>query len=126
MTAQGEQRRAAVVGTGLIGGSVALALQAAGWHVTGSDIDPARAERALQLGVINSVGSDPDAEITFLAVPVSSVADAAREALRSGWRSWRPLRCNDVGLDPNCSHGPCRSGAGSFGGSLLWSRGADT
>ncbi|CAB4699396.1 MAG: prephenate dehydrogenase/arogenate dehydrogenase family protein [Actinobacteria bacterium] len=84
MTAQGEQRRAAVVGTGLIGGSVALALQAAGWHVTGSDIDPARAQRALQLGVINSVGSDPDAEITFLAVPVSSVADAAREALRSG------------------------------------------
>ena len=48
MTAQGEQRRAAVVGTGLIGGSVALALQAAGWHVTGSDIDPASAERALQ------------------------------------------------------------------------------
>jgi prephenate dehydrogenase len=84
MTPSGEQRRAAVVGTGLIGGSVALALQDAGWFVTGSDIDPARAARALELGVINSVGSDPAAEITFLAVPVGSVASAAQEALRSG------------------------------------------
>ncbi len=84
MTAPDEQRRAAVIGTGLIGGSVALALQNAGWFVTGSDIDPARAARALELGVINAVGSDAEAEITFLAVPVGSVASEAQLALRSG------------------------------------------
>jgi len=78
------QRRAAVVGTGLIGGSVALALRGAGWHVTGSDVNPVCSARALELGVIDAVGTDLAAEITFLAVPVSSVEAAAREALRHG------------------------------------------
>ncbi len=84
MTAAGDQRRAGVVGTGLIGGSVALALRAAGWHVTGSDINQAHAARAAELGVIDAVGTDPAAEITFLAVPVSSVANEAHKALRHG------------------------------------------
>jgi prephenate dehydrogenase len=79
-----EQRRAGLVGTGLIGGSVGLALRAAGWHVTGTDADPARAERALERGAIDAVGSDPDAEVTFVAVPVSAVPAAARAALDAG------------------------------------------
>jgi len=74
-------RRAAVVGTGLIGGSIGLALRRRGWHVSGSDDDPRRAERAVALGAIDAVGPDPEAEITFLATPVRAVADAAREAL---------------------------------------------
>src|SRR5262245_823509 len=74
-------RRAAVVGTGLIGGSIGLALRRRGWHVTGDDRDPAVAARALELGALDAVGTDPDAEITFLATPVRSVADAAKEAL---------------------------------------------
>jgi prephenate dehydrogenase len=74
-------RRAAVVGTGLIGGSIGLALRRRGWHVTGDDRDPARAARALELGALDAVGTDPAAEVTFLATPVQAVADAARAAL---------------------------------------------
>ncbi len=74
----GAPGRAAIVGTGLIGGSIGMALRSRGWHVTGLDHDHARAERALALGALDAVGSDPDAEITFVATPVSSVAAIAR------------------------------------------------
>jgi len=76
--------RAAIVGTGLIGGSIGLALRARGWHVTGRDIDPARAQRALELGAIDAVGDDPSVAITFVATPVRSVAGEARTALARG------------------------------------------
>ncbi|HUP85862.1 MAG TPA: prephenate dehydrogenase [Acidimicrobiales bacterium] len=69
--------RAAIVGTGLIGGSIGMALRARGWHVTGSDRDHGRAERALELGALDEVGTDVGAEITFVATPVSSVAAIA-------------------------------------------------
>ena len=72
--------RAAIVGTGLIGGSIGMALRARGWFVTGHDHDHARATRALALGALDEIGSDPDAEITFVATPVSSVAAIARQA----------------------------------------------
>jgi prephenate dehydrogenase len=74
-------RRAAVVGTGLIGGSIALGLRRQGWHVTGADRDESRAARALELGALDAVGADPTAEITFVATPVSAVVDAAKAAL---------------------------------------------
>ncbi len=77
------QRRAEVVGLGLIGGSIGLALRRRGWHVSGTDIDPARAVRALEMGVVDHAGPDTAAEITFLAVPVRSVPDAALAALAS-------------------------------------------
>ena len=78
------QRRAALIGTGLIGGSIGLALRDQGWHVTGNDLDPERAARALELGALDAVGEDPSAEITFVCTPVSSIADAARTALAGG------------------------------------------
>jgi prephenate dehydrogenase len=78
------ERRAAVVGTGLIGGSIGLALRRRGWHVTGDDQDPAVAARALELGALDEVGTDPDAAVTFLATPVRAVADAAKAALANG------------------------------------------
>jgi prephenate dehydrogenase len=77
-------RRAAVIGTGLIGGSIGMALRRQGWHVTGTDHDPARADRALELGGLDATGVDPDAEITFVATPVRAVADAATGALAAG------------------------------------------
>jgi len=69
------------VGTGLIGGSIGLALRRRGWHVTGSDRDASVAARALELGALDAVGTDPDAEVTFLATPVRAVVDAAKEVL---------------------------------------------
>jgi prephenate dehydrogenase len=76
--------RAAIVGTGLIGGSLGMALRKRGWHVTGRDRDEARARRAQELGALDEVGDDPDAEITFIATPVGSVVDEARAALARG------------------------------------------
>ncbi len=74
-------RRAAVVGTGLIGGSIGLALRARGWHVTGWDAASERTERAVALGIVNDAGIDPTAEVTFIATPVSGIVDAARTVL---------------------------------------------
>jgi prephenate dehydrogenase len=73
-----------VVGTGLIGGSIGLGLRARGWHVTGTDADPDRAGRALELGALDAVGDDAGADIVFVATPVSAVAAVAAAALKSG------------------------------------------
>ena len=73
-----------VVGTGLIGGSVGMALRRLGWHVTGHDREPERAAQALKLGALDAVGYDPDAQVTFVATPVRSVAAEALAALGRG------------------------------------------
>ena len=76
-----EGRRAGIVGCGLIGGSIAHALRAAGWHVTGHDVAPPRADLALAMGAVDAVGLDPLAEITFLSTPVSALPGTAAEVL---------------------------------------------
>jgi prephenate dehydrogenase len=58
-----------------------LALRERGWHVTAMDDDPERAERAVRVGAIDAIGLDPEAEITFVAVPVLAVAGAVALAL---------------------------------------------
>jgi prephenate dehydrogenase len=78
------QRRAGLVGTGLIGGSIGLALRRAGWHVTGTDAQADAADAALAMGAIDAVGVDPAAEVTFVATPVRAVAEACRAALAAG------------------------------------------
>lgn len=83
----GSPRRAAVIGTGLIGGSIGLALRDRGWHVTGRDADPGRAERALALGALDEVGEDPDAEVTFVCTPLEFVAVEVERVLRTGLRA---------------------------------------
>jgi prephenate dehydrogenase len=77
----GSQRRANVLGTGLIGGSVGLALRAAGWRVSGTDADAGRAERAATAGAIDAIGVDPDADVSFVATPVGAVPEVVRSAL---------------------------------------------
>ncbi len=73
--------RAAVVGTGLIGGSIGLALRARGWHVTGYDHDPERAEQAKASGAVDAVGLDPEAAVTFIATPLNAVTAAVAAVL---------------------------------------------
>lgn len=80
-TATDSVRRANIIGVGLIGGSVALALRSQGWHVSGDDRDAATLDLALQLEVIDATGIDPSAEITFVATPVGGVVEAAERAL---------------------------------------------
>ena len=74
-------RRATVVGVGLIGGSIGLALRERGWHISGVDTDSGCLDRALELGAIDTIGWDSEAEITFVATPVSTVASLVKEAL---------------------------------------------
>lgn len=76
--------RAGIVGTGLIGGSLGLALRARGWTVTGRDSNEARARRAVELGALDAVGTDPEARITFVCTPVLSLPSEVRAALASG------------------------------------------
>ena len=76
-------RRANIVGTGLIGGSIGLALRARGWRVHGSDADPERAARAAELDAIDAIGVDREATVTFVAAPVGAVPAVAREMLGS-------------------------------------------
>lgn len=73
--------RAQVVGTGLIGGSVAAALRKSGWHVTGRDVVGGHAQRALELGCLDAVGTDPEATFCVVAVPAALLADQVAMAL---------------------------------------------
>src|SRR5829696_468145 len=75
------QRRANVIGLGLIGGSIGLALRERGWSVNGEDTDVSRIDRALALGAIDSPGLRDHVDITFVATPVLTVADQVKRAL---------------------------------------------
>jgi prephenate dehydrogenase len=66
---------AAIIGLGLVGGSLARDLAAHGWRVVGHDCDADVLEAARRSGVLNqSLGSDleglEDVDVTVLAVPV--------------------------------------------------------
>ncbi|MDD3609641.1 MAG: prephenate dehydrogenase/arogenate dehydrogenase family protein [Halothiobacillaceae bacterium] len=82
--------RLALIGTGLIGGSLALALKAAGavGEVVGCGRNPATLERARELGIIDRYATDPaqavaGADVVFLAVPIAAMREVFR-ALRPG------------------------------------------
>ena len=71
-------------GLGLIGGSIGLGLRAAGWWVTGMDIDELRARQALRMGAVNEIGRNPHADVTFVATPAAAIPDLSREVLEAG------------------------------------------
>lgn len=79
----------ALIGTGLIGGSLGIALRARGHRVVAHDVDPARLARALDLGVADEGAPDLVAavagcDIAVVATPVGRVADAVVAALAAG------------------------------------------
>lgn len=76
-------RVANVVGLGLIGGSVCLALRRSGFTVHGSDEVAGRAQDAVERGIVDHAGMVGDAEITFVATPVNTIAESVRTALES-------------------------------------------
>jgi prephenate dehydrogenase len=74
-------RRAALLGTGLIGASIGIALREAGWDVTGWDPDPGALSRAGSIGAFDRRGADTastvqDADLVVLAGPVSAIVEA--------------------------------------------------
>jgi prephenate dehydrogenase len=79
--------RLAVVGTGLLGTSVALAAGRAGTRCRGFDSDPAVLERAAGRGALEPAsslaGAVADAQLVVVAVPVGVAPDVVEAALES-------------------------------------------
>ena len=75
--------RIAIVGLGLIGGSAALALRAAGHHVIGYARREATRALALELGAVHeapaTLAAAVQAEVVLLAPPVLAIRDLLRE-----------------------------------------------
>lgn len=80
-TAEATSRRANVLGLGLIGGSIALALRNAGYEVGGSDSNPETSAAALEREIISHVGLYRDSDVTFVATPVGTVIEQVKRAL---------------------------------------------
>jgi prephenate dehydrogenase len=87
----------AVLGLGLIGGSLLRALRRAGLEVVGFDIDPAVAEDARSAGyriAATDAAAVADADLVVLAMPLPQLADALRSL---GPRLPRGCVLTDVG-----------------------------
>jgi prephenate dehydrogenase len=81
-------RRLAIVGLGLIGGSLARSLRAveAVGSIAGYDIDPRQRRLALELGIVDNAPDSAaaavgEAEVVVLAVPVLRTAEALQACL---------------------------------------------
>lgn len=82
-------RRVGIIGTGLIGGSLGLALRRSGLEVHGFDADAERLSSSVDRGVIDNAASSVAAacagmDAVIVALPVSEVAGAVCAALREG------------------------------------------
>lgn len=81
----GELRRIVVIGTGLVGTSVALALRERGVEVALADRDPASVRLAAELGAGTPLrDGDPAADVAVLAVPPAAVAAVLLDAQKRG------------------------------------------
>ncbi|MFN8036104.1 MAG: prephenate dehydrogenase/arogenate dehydrogenase family protein [Acidimicrobiia bacterium] len=82
-------KRVALIGTGLVGGSVGLALAARGVEVAGFDRDRDRLAAAVARGAVGAAAGEfadavAGADLVVVAVPVAAVADAVVAALDAG------------------------------------------
>lgn len=68
--------RVGILGLGLMGGSLALALRARrpNWELSGDDADPTAVSRALERGLI-SPGSPREADLVVLAAPIPALPE---------------------------------------------------
>jgi len=74
--------RISILGTGLLGTSVGLALRPAGFHgsITGWNRSPEGAQTALSMGAIDSIAADPlqaarESQVVLLAMPIYATLD---------------------------------------------------
>jgi len=86
-------RRAHIVGLGLIGGSMALALAERGFIVSGRDHSATTTALAIERGVISGTDMDPEVDLVVVATPAETVAAVVREVLES---SVAPMVVTDV------------------------------
>lgn len=76
-----EPGSANVLGVGLIGGSIGMALRAEGWTVSVVDADPKVELEAVNRGAADRIGLEPEARISIVAAPVGVIPELARRAL---------------------------------------------
>jgi prephenate dehydrogenase len=74
-------RHAHVIGVGLIGASLALALKERGWRVTGDDRDEEVVALARAADIIDEGDIDEATDLVVIATPAGAVVDAARAVL---------------------------------------------
>jgi prephenate dehydrogenase len=74
--------RVSILGTGLLGTSVGLALRSAGFtgQITGWNRSPEQAQLALKMGAVDAIATDPieaarTSHVTLLAVPIYATID---------------------------------------------------
>jgi prephenate dehydrogenase len=139
-------RRAAVLGLGLMGGSLCLALRAAGLvgAIAGYDISPETRAEALRRGVVDEVRDSPeaavrDADLVVLAAPVLALCELCAQVAPAlipdtlvtdlastkvdvvAWaKALLPSGCQFVGSHPMC--GSERSGIAAAVPSLFAGR----
>ena len=77
-------RRAIIAGTGLIGGSVGMALSRLGWHVTGIEPNPERASSAVAVGAVACIGEPGPCDLAVVATPPAALAEVAQQLLDAG------------------------------------------
>ncbi len=82
MTSQNKQL-AHVIGLGLIGSSVALALSDAGWNVTGEDANATVLKEALERGIVSAGELGESHALVVIATPAGTVAEIANRVLSS-------------------------------------------
>lgn len=85
-------RHLAVVGLGLMGGSLALALRQFSQHITGVDANPETCWYALEHHIVDHVTDDlrsgvADADVVVLATPVRTIAKIVRDRIGTYLRS---------------------------------------
>ena len=81
------KNRALIVGAGLMGGSVGMALRNLGWYVFGADTSAAAVHRGVELGAFDesvdfgALEGPLVVDLTVVAVPVLSIGAVAADAL---------------------------------------------
>ncbi len=72
-----------IFGTGLIGGSVGMALRERGWWVSGVDAAEGMAARAVEVGALSEEGVDHSADLVVVATPVHATGAIVQGILES-------------------------------------------
>jgi prephenate dehydrogenase len=74
-------RHAHVIGLGLIGASVALALQERGWSVTGVDANATTVAAAIERGIVTDGELEDSVDLVVIATPAGAVAGVVGDVL---------------------------------------------
>ncbi len=79
-----QSRSAIIAGTGLIGGSVGMALRRQGWRVAGVEPDPQRASAAVACGAVDRIVEPEPCDLAVVATPPAHLVSVTQSLLDAG------------------------------------------